>query len=142
MHYFDTSFLAPLFIMEDKSHTVETIFQSITKDRFISPWLGVEFSSMIAKYLRMKHMNQAQASQVMNKFEELVEGAFYMITPTVIDFNLASSLLQHSPQLGLRAGDALHLAIAQNHGAKKFYTLDKVLREAAKKLTQIKIITS
>jgi predicted nucleic acid-binding protein len=34
----------------------------------------------------------------------------------------------------LRLGDALHLAIANNHGAERFLTLDKKLLKAGKLL--------
>lgn len=140
MHYFDTSFLAPLFLLEDKSNYVEGIFQSVQSDRFVSQCLKVEFASVIARNQRMKIFNKLQATQIMENFEILLTNSFYMLLPTVIDFNLATSLLQHF-QTGLRAGDALHLAIAQNHGAKKFYTLDKVLAQAAKELTSLQVVS-
>jgi len=139
MHYFDTSFIAPLFLMEDKSHYVENIIRSIKGERVISHWLKVEFSSIIARNLRMKIFNKPQASRMMDSFEEFLTDYFYILVPTVADYDLANSLLQHF-DTGLRAGDALHLAIAQNHGAKKFYTLDRGLEKATKKLTSLQVI--
>ncbi|MDE2230228.1 MAG: hypothetical protein KGL11_14465 [Alphaproteobacteria bacterium] len=34
----------------------------------------------------------------------------------------------------MRAGDALHLAIATNHGAEAIYSLDKTLLKAGRRL--------
>jgi predicted nucleic acid-binding protein len=139
MHYFDTSFLAPLFLVEDKSHYVREIIHSVKDDRTVSHWLRVEFSSMIARCLRMKVFNKTQAASIMDNFETLLTNSFHILIPTVADYDLANSLLQHF-HTGLRADDALHLAIAQNHGAKKLYTLDHGLEKAAKKLTSLQVI--
>jgi predicted nucleic acid-binding protein len=38
------------------------------------------------------------------------------------------------PRTGLRAGDALHLAITANHGAKKVWSLDQGFIKAGKQL--------
>jgi uncharacterized protein len=140
MHYFDTSFIAPLFLEEDKSRHVEDILQSVHKDRVVSHWLRVEFSSLISRLVRMKSLNKSQALQIAENFENLILESFYIITPSVADFNLATSLLQQS-KAGLRAGDALHLAMAQNHGAKRFYTLDQGLEKATTMLTSLTVVT-
>jgi len=48
----------------------------------------------------------------------------------VADFELAIHFL-HQYKTGLRAGDALHLAISKNYDAKMLYTLDQGLLKAA-----------
>lgn len=140
MHYFDTSFIAPLFLLEEKSKYVEDILQSIATDRTISHWLRVEFASIIARNVRMKIFTKTQATQMLDQFETVISNSFQIITPSATDFNLAISLLSH-PNSGLRSGDALHLAIAKNHHATKFYTLDYVLEKAAKSLTKMIVIS-
>ncbi len=57
--------------------------------------------------------------------------SFQILAPGVADYELAKEYIQHFATK-LRAGDALHLAIASNHGAKTFYTLDEGLLNAAK----------
>ncbi|MFG1466891.1 type II toxin-antitoxin system VapC family toxin, partial [Xanthobacter sp. DSM 24535] len=47
------------------------------------------------------------------------------------DYDLAKKFLG-TFETGLRAGDALHLAIASNHQAGAIYSLDKVLFKAGK----------
>jgi uncharacterized protein len=59
--------------------------------------------------------------------------SYYIIIRTADDFKLATQLLTNH-HTGLRSGEALHLAIAKNHGAKCLYTLDKGLRAAASAL--------
>lgn len=140
MHYFDTSFIAPLFLEEEKSKHVEQILRKIDQDRVISHWLRVEFASLISRYVRMKTFTTSQASRIIENFEIVITESFETIMPTVSDFNLATSLLQN-PHSGLRAGDALHLAIAQNHGAKRFYTLDLGLQKSTKLLTSLTVVS-
>jgi hypothetical protein len=56
-----------------------------------------------------------------------------MLAPTPADFAAAAKYLE-IPKTGLRAGDALHLAIAANHRAKRILTLDQGFLEAGKLL--------
>ncbi len=65
------------------------------------------------------------------QFEAMIAESFAVLTPTVDDFELAKRYLTE-PRTGLRAGDALHLAIASNHGAEAIYSLDKMLLRAGK----------
>ena len=53
--------------------------------------------------------------------------------PNNDDF-LAAARMMERFDLGLRAGDALHVAIAQQAGAARLVTLDKVLARAAESL--------
>jgi len=53
--------------------------------------------------------------------------------PETTDYELAKLFIQNFAAK-LRAGDALHLAIARNRNLKMFYTLDKTLLQAAKLL--------
>ena len=56
-----------------------------------------------------------------------------MLAVATTDFTAAVALLA-KPDTGLRAGGALHLAIARNHRAKTVYTLDRGLLKAGKRL--------
>ncbi|MFZ5615278.1 MAG: type II toxin-antitoxin system VapC family toxin, partial [Pseudomonadota bacterium] len=57
--------------------------------------------------------------------------SFQIVAPGAADYELAKEYIQHFATK-LRAGDALHLAIAHNNGAKPLYTLDEGLLHAAK----------
>ncbi|MDO8862700.1 type II toxin-antitoxin system VapC family toxin [Haliea sp. E1-2-M8] len=65
-------------------------------------------------------------------FTTLKEETFNCLQVTAGDFNAAARYADQF-KTGLRAGDALHLALAANHGAR-LVTLDKGLAKAAKGL--------
>jgi len=69
----------------------------------------------------------------MDQFDNLVAESFQFLAPRAADFELATGYIKHFATR-LRAGDALHLAIASNHGLRTVYTLDHGLLEAAKLL--------
>jgi predicted nucleic acid-binding protein len=56
-----------------------------------------------------------------------------VLVPERDDYWLSTRYLERF-DLGLRAGDALHLAIALNHGARELYSLDAVLVRSAQRL--------
>ena len=134
MLYFDTSFLAPLILEESTSTKIEAFFAKLPAGEFyVSHWTRVEFASLIAREVRMGGLAESDALLAIAQFDELVTESFQVLAPAVADYELAKAYIQHFATK-LRAGDALHLAIASNHGAKTLYTLDGGLLNAAKLL--------
>lgn len=134
MLYFDTSFLAPLILEEATSAKIEAFFAKLpVGELYVSHWTRVEFSSLIAREVRIGGLAEADALLAIGQFDELVVESFQLVAPGVTDFELAKEYIQHF-STKLRAGDALHLAIAHNNSAKTFYTLDEGLLHAAKVL--------
>jgi len=97
----------------------------------VSHWTRVEFAGLVARRVRMRELTEQLASRAVLVFERLLAESYQVILPAPSDFDLATRLLQHY-RTGLRSGDALHLAIAQNHNADRFFTLDATLTKAAK----------
>ena len=134
MLYFDTSFLAPLILEESTSTKVEAFLARLPAGEFyVSHWTRIEFASLIAREVRMGGLAEPDALLAIGQFDELVTESFQVLAPAVADYELAKRTLQHFATK-LRAGDALHLAIASNRGAKTLYTLDVGLLNAAKLL--------
>lgn len=134
MLYFDTSFLAPLLLEESTSAKIEAFFARLpVGELYISHLTRVEFASLIAREVRMGGLAEADARLTIGQFDELVAGSFQVLAPGVVDYELAKGYIQHFATK-LRAGDALHLAIASNNGANMLYTLDEGLLSAAKLL--------
>lgn len=132
MRYFDTSFLAPLILEEATSTKIEAFFAKLpVGELYVSHWTRVEFASLIAREVRMGGLAESDALLAIAQFDELVTDSFQIVTPGIADYELAKNTIQHFATK-LRAGDALHLAIASNHGAQTFYTLDEGLLNAAK----------
>lgn len=134
MIYLDTSFIAPLYIREATSEAVEAILLNIpTPELAISHWTIVEFSSLLSRRVRMGELSAALMQTVMQSFQEDADQALGRVTVTAADFQLASELILQW-ETGLRAGDALHLAIAQNAHANRILSLDRGLIQAAQQL--------
>ena len=132
MLYFDTSFLAPLILEEATSTKIEAYFAKLPAgELYVSHWTRVEFASLIAREVQMGGFAEPDALLAIAQFDELVTESFQVLAPAVADYELAKDTIQHFATK-LRAGDALHLAIASNNGAKFLYTLDEGLLNAAK----------
>ena len=132
MLYFDTSFLAPLIIPEATSGKVAAFVRKLPAVEFtVSHWTRVEFSSLIAREVRMGGLDVQAATRADARFEAMVEESFSVLLPNADDFGLAKRYLGRF-ETRLRAGDALHLAVANNHRASVIYSLDKTLLEAGK----------
>ena len=134
MFYLDTSFLVPYFTPEKASSAVEKFLSSIkTEELAISQWTRTEFVSALGIKIRTQRFSEDAARRALAAFDEITGQYFTVIQILERDYLLAAEfLLQWS--LGLRAGDALHLALAKNHGAKRIYSLDKSLVKAAGRL--------
>ncbi len=134
MLYFDTSFIVPLLLQEPASAKIERFMTRQTAGELtISQWSRIEFSSLLAREVRMRALAADAALAVDAEFETMVQESFVVLLPTIEDFDLARLFLQRY-NTGLRAGDALHLALAANHGARTIYTLDRGLLKAGKQL--------
>ncbi|MDP2784262.1 MAG: type II toxin-antitoxin system VapC family toxin [Sulfurimicrobium sp.] len=131
MLYFDTSFIAPLYIPEPNSDEVRQLTYTLSQEYIaISEWTCVEFSSMVARRVRMQQLRENAAHGLLAAFERIAHTQFVILTPSQADYRLADLFLRNFAS-GLRAGDALHLAIARNNGAQHVYSLDQGLIKAA-----------
>ena len=130
MHYFDTSFLVPLILPEATSDAVSGFVAGLGgEDLAVSHWTRVEFSSLLARQVRMGGLEAGAAREADARFDSMLGGSFAVLLPNGADFDLAREYLGRF-ETGLRAGDALHLAIAGNRRAEAIYSLDKTLLKA------------
>ena len=134
MFYCDTSFLTPLMLEEAASTAVETFLGTRPEGALcVSYFTKLEFSSLLAREVRMRGLTAAAALAAARQFDELLAQSYAIILPEIEDYLLADRFIRQFAT-GLRAGDALHLAIAKNHGAQQLYTLDQGLLKAGKLL--------
>jgi len=134
MLYLDTSLLAPLFLPEATSTKVARFVERLPAgDLAVSSWTQVEFSSVLARAVRMRDMTADEATRAGTRFASVLAQSFIILLPGAVDFAVARKFVAHY-ETGLRAGDALHLAIAKNHAVERVYSLDRGMIRAGKTL--------
>lgn len=129
MCYVDTSVIVAMLTNESKAQVCYDWFAHLTQAPQSADWLITEFNSAIALKLRTQQLQPTQTQAILNQFQTLISGGIYLLPVGREVFSQAGSLtLKHH---SLRAGDALHLSVAQLAGLKTFVTLDNAQASAA-----------
>jgi hypothetical protein len=131
MLHVDASVLVAAFTVEKESLRMrEWLIGQRPGELAISDWTITEFSSALSLKLRTKQVGMPQRNNALAGFNLLIADSFKVLAITSAQFRSAAQIAdQHA--LGIRAGDALHLAVAIDHSAM-FCTLDRRLAEGGK----------
>jgi uncharacterized protein len=133
MPYIDTSILVAALTRETETLRMQTWLGAQEPDDLqISEWVVTEFSAALSIKLRTGQLAAHHRAEALAAFTRLAAESFEILPILGSQFRTAARFADQS-SLGLRAGDALHLAIAADHGAT-IATLDRRLAEAASAL--------
>lgn len=124
MIYLDTSVVAAWLCNEAPSRAINRWYSSTTEALVGSDWLAVEFSSAVAIKQRQLALKASECRQCWQAFEEITTSATIQLLPVPRAAHRLAAELCRQAKSGLRAGDALHIAMARTVGAKYFFTLD------------------
>lgn len=133
MLYIDTSVLVAALTNEAETIRMQAwLGEQASGDLGISEWVSTEFSAALSIKIRIGVLEPHHRAESLAAFTRLVAESFGTLPISVAQFRTAARFADQYA-LGLRAGDALHLAVAADHGAA-IATLDRRLAEAASAL--------
>jgi predicted nucleic acid-binding protein len=127
--YLDTSLVVTALTNEPRTKDVLQWLGHLRTDSLrISEWGMTEFSAALSIKQRVGTLDATSRAATLQKFREFVSSAVEILPVGGGHFK-AAALFADQYSLGLRAADALHLAIASEHAAA-LHTLDRRLADA------------
>ena len=128
--YRDTSVLVTLLTGEIDEARVTKWLKSVAHGEIASSeWVSTEFAAAISVKARMGAISAENHAGALARYKVLAETSFGMFPVTERYFRTAAQFAGNA-ELGWRAGDALHLAIAAS-GMATVVTRDRKMASAA-----------
>ncbi|MFN7898520.1 MAG: type II toxin-antitoxin system VapC family toxin [Synechococcaceae cyanobacterium] len=132
--YLDTCVLVSLFHGDSGYMAAESwLAAALPQQSWISHWVVLEFAQATATRLRRGELPVAKVAALQLSFEAFRQQRLALVEPCGRDFLLARDWIQSDSVSGLRAADALHLALTQRQGLR-LVSADQGLVRAAEQL--------
>jgi hypothetical protein len=133
MLYLDTSLIVAALTHETRTADIQDwLAGQSAQELVISDWVMTEFSSALSIKVRTGQLTPEHRADALAFFRSTAETSLTVVPVNRPDFTTAARFSDRH-ETGLRAGDALHLAIVANHGFR-LVSLDRVLSAAARDL--------
>jgi uncharacterized protein len=134
MVYIDTSVWVALLCFESNAAAIKKILAHQNMlSVCCSDWVKTELMSALSIKYRRGELDLDTLHVLHQTIDGLARNGSHWPTPLAIDFQTASHLCA-DPNTKLRAGDALHLAIAKRLKCSQFFSLDDALNANARAL--------
>lgn len=131
--YLDTSLVVAALTRETETTRIQRwLADQVVGELAISGWVVAEFSSALSIKLRTEQLDLEHRARALAAFADLRANSLTEIPITSAHFRAAALMADHH-LLGLRSGDALHLAVAAENGAT-LCTLDRRLADGGRSL--------
>jgi hypothetical protein len=129
MLYIDTSVLVAALTREAETPSMKAWLTAQAPGALASSaWVLTEFSAALSIKVRTGDLGTNHRANALAAFARLCDESLDMLEISAANFRTAA-LFAGQYQIGLKAGDALHLAICAEHGAE-LCTLDRRLSRA------------
>ncbi len=127
MVYLDTSFVVALHVNERHSDEADHWMEQHTDVQLVSAdWCTTEVASALSIKVRTEQLTQNMADAAWQQFEEFCGNFLQLQALQSQDFATAAQLCRIT-HTALRAGDSLHLAVAQRLYCNQLLSFDKNL---------------
>jgi len=134
--YFDAAYIAKCYLNEPGADRVRRVAYSA--QGLASCELGrLEFACIIKRHLREHHLTRREAAAILKEFEEDEKNGvwhWFGMSAALVE-QARQAVIRLSLNVFMRAGDALHLTCASEHGFSQVYTNDRHMLAAASYFT-------
>jgi uncharacterized protein len=130
--YLDTSVLVALVANEPGAPSVKRWLAGPDAAPLCSAdWCVPEVATALSLKVRTGQLDETQADAVWQAFGAACDGLLDLLPVQAMDYSIAAQMCR-MPQAGLRAGDALHLAVALRCGCDSMLAFDQNLNRNAR----------
>ena len=127
--YLDANILVALLTPEPFSGRADAFLQTNAEPLIVSDFAAAEFSSAVARRVRMREFTRRQAQITLSGFDTWLTRMADRVEISSVDIAVATAFLRRL-DLTLRTPDAIHIAIAQRVAAT-LVTFDRQMAAAA-----------
>lgn len=132
--YADTGFVASLFLKETTQPAARRAVSAMREPLPLTPLTMLEFRNTLNLAIVRKRITTAERDSLWREFEAQIHEGFFVeadVSARTLHAEARELSDRHTPKLGTRSLDLLHVAAAKLLGAREFYSFDERQRKTA-----------